>query len=82
MAEALTLGKLCICSDRGSLPEVAQGLLPLLDPHSPAAWAAAIADYLDHPERIAQQEDRIRQDYHPRGWHDFRAEAQRALANV
>lgn len=82
VAEALTLGKLCICSDRGSLPEVAQGLLPLLAPDSPAAWAAAIADYLDHPERIAQQEDRIRRNYNPRGWDDFRAEAQHALANV
>lgn len=80
VTEALSLGKLCLSSNRGALPEAGAGFAELLDPDNVAQWADRIAHYLDHPEELAQREEAIRKGFRPRLWSHFRQDAMKALA--
>ena len=51
VAEALAMGRTAIVSNRGALPEVAQGRASLLDPDDEPAWSAAIANAAAAPPR-------------------------------
>ena len=57
VAQALVAGVPVISSNAASLPEVAQGDAPLLDPHDAQTWAVhmqAVLDNPDHSEEAAQ----------------------------
>jgi glycosyltransferase involved in cell wall biosynthesis len=51
VAEALSLGRHVIASNRGAMPETGQGLAKLLDPEDEASWLAAIAEAAAAPRR-------------------------------
>lgn len=80
VSEALGFGKFCLCSDRGSLPEAGAGFVELLDPSDSERWAARISHYLHHPDDLSAREERIRTDFAPRLWSDFRQDVVKALA--
>lgn len=70
VAEALSYGKPCICSGGGSLPEVGGDMVVYCDPREPAAWAGAIARAFAHPDLLADQSARIREQYRAVTWDD------------
>jgi glycosyltransferase involved in cell wall biosynthesis len=75
VVEALYYGKFCICSDRGALAEAGGEFAEYLDPGNSELWARRIKHYLGHPEELLERECRIRKDFRPRLWSDFRQEA-------
>jgi glycosyltransferase involved in cell wall biosynthesis len=68
VAEALTHGKAVLSSDRGSLPEVGGSLVKYLDAWNPYAWADAILEYCQHPERVREVESLVGERYTGRTW--------------
>lgn len=70
VGEALALGKVVICSNRGSLPEVGGDLVRYIDPWDVSEWAREI--YLMSTDEFWRKkcEDRVKNEYSPRAWHD------------
>ena len=68
VSESLAHGKLCLASDRSSLPEAGQGLARHLDPTDDDAWAEAIRELLAHPALIAAAQETIRAQFRPMTW--------------
>lgn len=69
VGEALAMGKVVLCSDRGSLPEVGGDLVQYIDPWQPGAWADAIWRLVTDGAWRIQTELRIQGLYVPRTWH-------------
>ena len=59
VSESLDFGKVCLTSDRTSLPEAGEGLAELLDPTDRQLWLERIVHYWTNPEARIAQEDRI-----------------------
>ena len=68
VAEALCHGKLVICSDRGSLPEVGQDLVYYADPYNPHEWADSIYEFSNNEKRLQAAEARIESGYERNEW--------------
>ena len=68
VAEALVHGKAVVSSDKGSLPEVGGNLVKYLSPWDAYAWADAILEMCEHPERVAAMESKVKQGYKKRTW--------------
>lgn len=74
LAEALALGKVCLSSSAGALPEIGGDLVDYLDPLDVLGWRDAIAARLTAtPARIAAEEARIRKKHRPVTWDDSAA---------
>ena len=57
VAESLSLGKFCIASNAGSLPEIAPGIVDLIDPQDFISWCERIERYVLRPSlRRAREE--------------------------
>lgn len=70
VGESLRHGKLCIAADTSSVPEIAPGLVELLDPLDVAAWATKLQFYAGSRTARAAAEARIREGYRPFGWNE------------
>ncbi len=70
VGEALSLGKVVIASNRGSLPEVGGDIVTYADPWCPQAWAELILRLSTHDEVLKSQEATVRANYRPRRWED------------
>ena len=68
VAESLVLGKVCLASNTSSIPEVAAGLTPLLDPLDINAWCDAVTTFVFQPDTRARAEQRLREHYQPTSW--------------
>jgi glycosyltransferase involved in cell wall biosynthesis len=68
VAEALNFGKLVICSDQGSLPEVGADLVIYVSPWSALDWARTLWRYFDHRELIVEHETKVLARFEPRKW--------------
>ena len=69
VAESLNQGKVCIASERGSIPEISH-LTVMLPPRDHSAWRDAIRRYvLEDSERLSL-ERRIREEFRSTTWHD------------
>jgi glycosyltransferase involved in cell wall biosynthesis len=79
VAESLLFGKLCVCSNTSSLPEVGGEWAVYLDPHDLNDGERVIAGLLDDPARIARLERKLREGYRPVTWRDA---TQTLLASV
>jgi len=66
--EAFAHGKAVLASTGGALPETVGGLSPCLDPADEAAWDAALADWIEHPEHRAPFEAAIRDGFRHPDW--------------
>ena len=70
VAESLAYGKLCVASNRTSIPEVGGDLADYFDPDDEDDALAKIERVLFEPGYLAAREARVRADYHPPSWAD------------
>lgn len=68
VGEALSIGKVVLCSDRGSLPEVGGDLVRYIDPWHARAWADEILRMSTDAEWRGQLEHQVAYEYEPRTW--------------
>lgn len=68
VAESLRYGRLCIAADTASVPEIAPGLVELLDPLDVAAWATRIRFYAASRSARIAMETRIAAEHRPFPW--------------
>lgn len=68
VAEALSMGKLVLCSNRGSLPEVGGDLVIYIDPWDSVAWATEIYRMATDVAWREQCEEKVKLGYRPRTW--------------
>lgn len=68
VAESLRYGRLCIASDTSSVPEIAPGLVELVDPLDVAAWAAKVRFYAGSRSARIAMETRIAAEHRPFPW--------------
>lgn len=73
VGESLARGKLCVASDRGSLPEAGGGFALYLDPEDVAAALPLFRRLLTDPTALAEAEARIAQGFRPRDWPEVAA---------
>lgn len=79
VAEALTFGKFCVASNRGSVPEVAGDLIDYFDPEDDADALAKIERAMFDSEYLAARMARIVAEFHPPSWRDCAAQLLGAL---
>jgi glycosyltransferase involved in cell wall biosynthesis len=72
VAESLYHHKFCLCSDRGALREAGGKFVEYLDPEDAQLWARRIKHYIERPDDRLEREKRIRDEFKPRRWSDFR----------
>lgn len=68
VGEALAMGKAVLSSAEGSLPEVGGDLVRYIDPWDARAWADAIWEWVQDPQKVRQIERKVRQNYKARQW--------------
>lgn len=68
VGEALSLGKVVLSSDQGSLPEVGGDLVRYVEAWNPRAWADAILDLITKREDLSKLAAKVRDNYKPRTW--------------
>jgi glycosyltransferase involved in cell wall biosynthesis len=78
VAESLSLGKFCVASNAGSLPEIGGDLVAYFDPKDARACAALVERYAFDEAARAAAEERVRQAYRPTSW----AQTARQLESV
>ena len=69
VGEALAMGKICVCSDRASLPEVAGEFGVYIDIADFDRSLAVIRELLSDNAARSRLEAKIRRDYEPVTWH-------------
>ena len=60
VAESLSLGKFCIASSAGSLPEIAPGIIDLIDPQDFISWCERIERYVLRPSLLRAREEQAK----------------------
>jgi len=68
VAESLAHGKFCLCSDQGSLVEIAGDLLEYIDPWNVQEWANRIRLLVQNPDILAAKEGLIRNKFQSDSW--------------
>lgn len=82
VSESLARGKLCLASNRASLPEAGEHFADYADPDDVDAWARMIRRYVSDRDALAQREAAIRQRFRPRSWRDAAAHVLGVAAGV
>jgi glycosyltransferase involved in cell wall biosynthesis len=77
VGEALAMGKICVCSDRSSIPEVAGACGIYIDIDDFGGSLTVVRDLIRDGKARGKQEAKIRRDYVPITW---RSVAQRVAA--
>lgn len=67
VAESLSLGKFCIASNAGSLPEIAPSITDLIDPQDFMGWCERIERYVFRPSLLQAREEQAR-TYRRHSW--------------
>lgn len=70
VGESLSYGKICIASNRSSIPEIAPALTDLIDPLDRLGWAARIRHYASSATARRTREKFILDKYSPTTWSD------------
>ena len=70
VGEALSLGKVVVCSNKGSLPEVGGDLVLYADPWKPNQWAEIILKLIQDENYRNDLENHIETNYRPKVWED------------
>lgn len=76
--DSLSYGKLCVASDRASIPEAGGRFCLYVDPDNTTGATEVVRSLLTCPDRLAQLEDEIRTGFTPTSWID----TARALLDV
>lgn len=74
IGESLDAGKLCITSNRASMPEVGRDLCLYVDPTDPLNIAETIEEVLLSPEMVKQFENSISLSKPLKGWKEYQEE--------
>lgn len=82
VGEALSMGKVVLCSNRGSLPEVGGDLVLYLDPWDVNAWAEAIYRMSTDNAWREQWEKKIKLGYRPRTWSETALSIKNQIDNL
>jgi glycosyltransferase involved in cell wall biosynthesis len=64
VSESHDFGKVCLTTDRSSLPEAGEGLAVLLDPDDRTSWRDHIWNYWTNTEHREQHEQQINTNHH------------------
>lgn len=70
VGEALSLGKVVLSSDQGSLPEVGGDLVRYVPAWNPQAWADAIFELSTDAQELSRLAAKVKNEYRPRTWRD------------
>jgi glycosyltransferase involved in cell wall biosynthesis len=70
VGEALSLGKVVLSSDQGSLPEVGGDLVRYVPAWNPQAWADAILELTTHEKELERLAAKVSGSYRSRTWRD------------
>lgn len=70
VGEALSLGKVVLSSDQGSLPEVGGDLVRYVPAWNAQAWADAILELATDQQELDRLAARVRSEYRSRTWRD------------
>lgn len=70
VGEALSLGKVVLSSDQGSLPEVGGDLVRYIPAWNAQAWADAILELATDEQELDRLAAKVRTEYRPRTWRD------------
>lgn len=68
IAESLSYGKLCLCSNTSSMKEIAPSLTETFNPRNARALAELVEHYVSNPAERQSFETRIREVYAPQSW--------------
>ena len=71
VAESLSLGKYCLSSNTGSLPEVGGDFIEYCDPNNTQEWADRLLFLINHPDYLQAKEHHIQANYHPASWENM-----------
>lgn len=74
VAESLSMGKYCLSSNAGSLPEAGGEFIDYLSPYELDSWCEKFVFLINHPDYITQKEQYIKDNYHPISWENFTKE--------
>ena len=69
VAESAAMGKLCISSDKSSMPEIAGSLMEYFSPYNSDELARKIGKYLDVAQRVKKEKE-IKSKYNTKSWDD------------
>jgi glycosyltransferase involved in cell wall biosynthesis len=79
VTESLGYGKVCLASDRASVPEAGGDFCAYYDPDNLSAATAVFQRALDEPEWIAGLEARIKAEFRPAHWSETAAAVLRGV---
>lgn len=68
VSDSLSFGKICVSSDRTSMPEAGGPFCLYVDPDDTTGAYQAIRRLIEHPDELASLEHRLRTDFAPVGW--------------
>ena len=79
VTESLSFGRVCLASDRASVPEAGGRFCAYLDPDNATGATAAARALIGNPEHLAALEADIRDGFRPVPWSDTAAAVLAAL---
>lgn len=71
VVESLSMGKYCLSSNAGSLPEAGGEFVDYINPYELDSWCEKFLFLINNPDYITQKEQYIKNNYHPTSWEDF-----------
>lgn len=74
VAESLSMGKYCLSSNAGSLPEAGGEFIDYLSPYELDSWCEKFLFLINNPDYITQKEQHIKDNYRPVSWEHFAKE--------
>ena len=74
VGEALTLNKLCLCSNTTSVPEVGGDFCEYFSPYDYLSAFKLFEETIINGEALRQKQSRIAREFKPKGWDEFVAE--------
>lgn len=71
ITESLSYGKVPVASNTSSMPEAGENLAIYIDPNDPASIVDAVRPLILDRSQLAQVEQRVRDQFHPRAWREL-----------
>jgi glycosyltransferase involved in cell wall biosynthesis len=68
VSDSLSFGKVCVSSDRASMPEAGGPFCLYVDPDDTTGAYQAIRRLIEHPDELARMERRLGSDFAPIAW--------------
>ncbi|AMO56831.1 glycosyltransferase family 4 protein [Endozoicomonas montiporae] len=82
VGEALSLGKIVVCSNGGSLPEVGKDLVLYADPWRPDQWAETIMNLISNENYRIKLTKRIKDEYKTKSWSETATSVYNAINSI